>query len=219
MTDNEIHISHEYTTGISNYPQWVWHPPTYEPTFEPTIWNMGSEIQTYTFLYKKLHEDAISPSRNNPEDAGIDLYAVEDTVIPSIPRMLWKYVRSLVFGESFMAIKDKAESEEIEDDNILAVKVKTGIAVEIPSKQYGQILDRSGMGSKLIKTLGGVVDSTYRGEVMVMLMNLSFKDYQVKKGDKIAQMVLLPVNLAFPVKATELSDTSRGDKGFGSSGR
>jgi dUTP pyrophosphatase len=186
--------------------------------FMPYI-QLHTPIQTNILPFIKLDENATEPKRNNDTDAGIDLFALEDVVVPSIPKMLWKYIKSLVFSHSFYAIKDKAESKEIEEDNIFATKIKTGIAFEISHEQYGQILDRSGMGSKLLKTLGGVIDSTYRGDVTVMMMNLSFKDYQIKKGDKIAQMVILPVNLTRPVKVNALTDTVRGVNGFGSSGR
>jgi len=177
------------------------------------------EIQTSHIEYMKLDENAIEPKRNGDDDAGIDLFALEDTVIPSIPKMIWKYIKHVAFGENFYLVQDKAKSDEIEEENIFATKVKTGIAFEIPKKQYGQVFDRSGMGSKLLHVLGGVIDSTYRGEVMVMLMNLSFRDYHVKRGDKIAQMVILPYNMAKPVLVDTLNDTIRGDKGFGSSGR
>jgi dUTP pyrophosphatase len=103
--------------------------------------------------------------------------------------------------------------------DVFASKVKTGISLEIPEGYYGLILDRSSMGSKLIKTLGGVIDCGYRGDVTVCLMNLSFFSYVVKAGDKIAQIVINKVEFDDIEEVEELAESERGEKGFGSSGQ
>ncbi len=95
----------------------------------------------------------------------------------------------------------------------------TGIAVEIPTGYVALFWDRSGLGSKGIHRLAGVVDSGYRGEWKIVLTNLTKKKFAIKAGDKIVQCLIQKFE---PVKIKEvksLSDTSRGAKGFGSSGR
>ncbi|HEX2994786.1 MAG TPA: dUTP diphosphatase [Anaerolineales bacterium] len=98
--------------------------------------------------------------------------------------------------------------------------IKTGIAVSIPEGTVGLIWDRSGMAARHgIKTMAGVVDFTYRGEVGVVLINLSQNSYGIKKGDRIAQMLIQPVLHAQVEEVTDLEGTERGASGFGSSGK
>lgn len=99
------------------------------------------------------------------------------------------------------------------------VRVSTGIAMAVPQGFVGLICDRSSMGAKGIRTLGGVVDAGYRGEVQVILVNLRDEPFEIRKGDKIAQMLVLPVNLCAPEEVPELDVTSRAASGFGSTGR
>ncbi|MBI5642994.1 MAG: dUTP diphosphatase [Deltaproteobacteria bacterium] len=97
--------------------------------------------------------------------------------------------------------------------------IPTGISMEIPHGWYGQIKSRSGLGSKGLIVTAGVVDSGYRGEVGVVVINSKTDgEFIFKAGDKIAQMVLLPVpEVSFEV-TDELNNTKRGEKGFGSTG-
>lgn len=96
--------------------------------------------------------------------------------------------------------------------------VATGIAVEIPAGYVGLCRDRSSMGRKGIAVLAGVIDSGYRGEILVVLHNLSQEHYEFEAGSKIAQMLLLPVSTVPMLEVNELRDSERGEKGFGSSG-
>jgi dUTP pyrophosphatase len=98
--------------------------------------------------------------------------------------------------------------------------VPTGIAMEIPEGYVGLIWDKSGLAIKNgMKTLGGVVDSTYRGEVLVGMINLSDADYTFEKGHKIAQMIIQKKETVEFEECSELSDTTRGCGGFGSTGK
>ncbi len=100
------------------------------------------------------------------------------------------------------------------------VVAHTGIAVEIPEGYAGLIWDRSGLAAKSgIKTMAGVVDCTYRGEIGVVLINLGSTPYHVQAGDRIAQMLIQPVVTAQVEETTELAETGRGGSGFGSSGK
>lgn len=97
-------------------------------------------------------------------------------------------------------------------------KVKTGISIELPDGYVSLIWDKSGIASKSIKTFAGVIDSGYRGEYMIALMNLGKQEYKIEKGDKIAQVLIQKVEHPDVLVAEELSKTSRGAGGFGSSG-
>lgn len=98
--------------------------------------------------------------------------------------------------------------------------IKTGVAVAVPHGYYARIAPRSGLSSKYgIFTLAGVVDSDYRGEVIVVLANHGNDDYEIAKGDRIAQMVIEAIILPTPVFVDELEDTERGEGGLGSTGK
>jgi len=98
--------------------------------------------------------------------------------------------------------------------------VPTGIAMEIPEGHVGLIWDKSGLSIKHgIKTFGGVIDAGYRGEVMVGLINLGDTEYIFEKGEKVAQIIYQKFEHASLEFVDELSDSERGETGFGSSGK
>lgn len=137
----------------------------------------------------KLQEGAKLPTRAHPGDAGLDLYACEAAHIG--PGERWS--------------------------------VGTGVAVEIPDGHAGLVLPRSGIardhGISLVNS-PGLIDAGYRGELRVLLLNNDpAETFRVAAGDRIAQLVIAPIALAEPVEAPELAESSRGDGGFGSSGR
>ncbi|MCX6712842.1 MAG: dUTP diphosphatase [Candidatus Vogelbacteria bacterium] len=100
------------------------------------------------------------------------------------------------------------------------VSVPTGIKMAIPEGYVGLVWDKSGLAFKNgLKTLGGVVDSGYRGEIKICFLNLSNEPFEFKKGDKIAQMLIQPFISAEIEEGILDPDTPRGEKGFGSSGR
>ena len=96
---------------------------------------------------------------------------------------------------------------------------KLGFALELPPGYVGLIFDRSGMGAKGIKTLGGVIDHTYRGEWGVILVNTTDREHLVKAGDKIAQLLIVPIAAGELEVVQELGETRRGEGGFGSTGQ
>ena len=102
------------------------------------------------------------------------------------------------------------------------VAVPTGLVLEIPEGYEGQVRPRSGLARKHGVTLTnspGTIDSDYRGEVLVLLVNLGREAHVVRPGDRIAQLVIAPVTRAALVEATEeLSGTARGSGGFGHTG-
>ena len=113
-----------------------------------------------------------------------------------------------------------ADSIEIPAGGIVAVP--TGIRIEIPPGYEGQVRPRSGLAAKHgigIPNAPGTIDADYRGEVQVHLVNLGAASNTVRRGDRIAQLVLAPVTRARLEVATELSETARGSGGFGHTGR
>jgi dUTP pyrophosphatase len=99
-------------------------------------------------------------------------------------------------------------------------KIGTGIAIELPEGCVSLIWDKSGLATKHgLTNLGGVIDSGYRGEYFVTLLNIGEEDYTIEKGHKIAQLLIQRVEHPTIVEATELSDSSRGAGGFGSTGK
>ena len=99
-------------------------------------------------------------------------------------------------------------------------KVKTGIAVEFTSGHGALLRDRSSMASKGLAVTAGVIDAGYRGEIQVIMHNLSATDFTINAGDKVVQMIPVRPQTLFPVEEVEeLSETKRGAGGFGSTGK
>jgi dUTP pyrophosphatase len=100
--------------------------------------------------------------------------------------------------------------------------IGTGLAIALPAGFEAQVRPRSGLAfDHGITCLNspGTIDSDYRGEIRVILINLGAKNFTIKRGDRIAQLVIAPVTQVRLIEVSELSATSRGSKGFGSSGR
>jgi dUTP pyrophosphatase len=99
------------------------------------------------------------------------------------------------------------------------VSVPTGIAIELPDGYVSLIWDKSGPSHKFgVKTLGGVLDSGYRGEYLIGLVNLGQEDFEIKVGQKIAQLLIQKVEHPDIEVVTELGETARGAGRFGSTG-
>ena len=105
---------------------------------------------------------------------------------------------------------------------LVPVKINTGTRFILPDNTVGLVQDRSSMGAKGIRVLGGVIDEDYTGDVSVILVNLSWRPRRIREGDRIAQMLVLPRK---PLRLQRINDqympesNGRGDKGFGSTGR
>lgn len=95
----------------------------------------------------------------------------------------------------------------------------TGVHMELPNRTAGFLKSKSGLNVKHNLTSEGVIDVGYTGSIVVKLYNHGDTDYQVHVGDKISQLVILPVVLPHMVVVDELDETDRGDGGFGSTGR
>jgi dUTP pyrophosphatase len=103
------------------------------------------------------------------------------------------------------------------------LSVPTGIAIELPNAEFGAfVFARSGLSSKKGISLSngvGVIDSDYRGEILCTMVNLSDQDYTIQSGERIAQLVIMPVIRPVISVCEQLGETKRADGGFGSTGR
>ena len=139
---------------------------------------------------KKLSQNAILPTYGSAEAAGADLYACLDEAVVIAP------------GQT--------------------VFVPTGIAMEVPKGCAGLIYARSGLACKrglAPANKVGVIDSDYRGPIIVALHNHGNVEQIIAHGERIAQMVITPVLTPYYVQSDELDDTQRGNGGFGSTGK
>ena len=144
----------------------------------------------FSVKIKKLNENAVIPTYGSSFSAGADLYICEGA--------------DVVIGAGETRL------------------VHTGIAIEIPSGYVGLIYARSGLATKrglAPANKVGVIDSDYRGEIMVALHNHSSSEQTVADGERIAQIVFTPYETASFCVVDELESTERGEGGFGSTGR
>ncbi|MFH7903023.1 MAG: dUTP diphosphatase [Candidatus Aenigmatarchaeota archaeon] len=108
--------------------------------------------------------------------------------------------------------------EDIEINPNEIKSVSTGIAIEIPKGYVGIIKDRSGLAIKGLHVLAGVIDENYRGEIKIVLINLGKEKIFLEKYSRVAQLLILPYLKCNVKEVEELSETERGNSGFGSSG-
>jgi dUTP pyrophosphatase len=124
------------------------------------------------------------------------------------------------YGSAAAAGADLRASEEIVIDPGARAAVATAIHVEIPAGHVGLIWPRSGIAVRHgIDTLAGVIDSDYRGEVRVVLVNHGDQPFAIRPGDRVAQLLVQKVERPTFVAASRLGETARGAGGFGSTGR
>ena len=140
---------------------------------------------------KKVRENGKVPQRATSGSAGLDLCAATDCPI------------TLKCGETAV--------------------IPTGIAIALPSENYGAfVFARSGLAVKhgigLLNSVG-VIDSDYRGEIMVGVINQIEEEYTIQPGERIAQLVVMPVSVMPAAEVDNLDETDRGSGGFGSTGR
>ncbi|WP_424244803.1 dUTP pyrophosphatase [Elusimicrobium posterum] len=96
--------------------------------------------------------------------------------------------------------------------------VHTGIAIELPDNTSGLVWGKSSVESKGIKAMAGLIDHPYRGEIIICMYNLNETEFVFEKGQKVAQLVVMPTLYPSFSEAADLSDTKRGEGGFGSTG-
>ena len=142
-------------------------------------------LENNMLYFMKMHKDAVIPQRAHPDDAGMDVYSVENIKIA--PR----------------------------SDKMTGI----GLASQFSADWVLLVYNKSGRSTKMKLDKGTeVIDSGYRGEIHVHLFNHSDEWVFIPKGEKIAQLILMPIWNGNPEEVDELSDTSRGSGGFGSTG-
>ncbi|AGE59474.1 dUTP pyrophosphatase [Acanthocystis turfacea Chlorella virus OR0704.3] len=125
-----------------------------------------------------------------------------------------------VRGSKLSAGYDLSSIVNITVPSLGRVAVSTGLAIKVPVGTYGRIAPRSGLAYKHgIDVLAGVVDADYSGQVVCILYNTSGVDYEIKKGDRIAQLVIEKIEMLDVEVVDELDETERGEGGFGSTGK
>ena len=133
--------------------------------------------------WKRLHPDAVAPTRGSKEAAGLDLSSVQNCTIPPFSRKI----------------------------------VGTGIQISLPSSTYGMISPRSSWAARGIQIGGGCIDKDYTGEVKVILLNMSDKDVEIAKGDRIAQLIVPLIEYPEVEEVKKIDKkTERGTGAFGS---
>jgi len=151
------------------------------------------------------------------------------TLVNSLYKLLDKTVTfKIVHLNDFAQTPTKADSGcagyDIYSTETIVIKknerrlVSTGISVEVPNYHYIRVAPRSGLSCKGIDIGAGVVDSSYRGEIKVLMINNSDDDYFVAMNDRIAQLVMERCSNPTIQVCAFLSNSSRGDRGFGSTG-
>lgn len=137
---------------------------------------------------RRLDGRAVLPTRAHEDDAGLDLYALDESVLAP--------------GER--------------------ASIATGIAVEIPAGHAGLVLPRSGLALRhgiALVNAPGLIDPGYRGELRVLLLNTDrTSEFRIAPGDRVAQLLVVSTAVAAVVEVDQLSDSPRGEWGFGSSG-
>ena len=144
--------------------------------------------------YKLLSPYAVPPRYATPGAAGADLSTIDDILLDPVRGLVPEPVVKLV---------------------------RCGLAIEIPEGFEGQIRPRSGLSKRgvIIPNAPGTIDSDYRGEICVLMANLTRKYIRLERGDRIAQLVIAPVVRMGFCEAAGFSETDRGDGGFGSTGK
>lgn len=162
-------------------------------TIANTLYNVFDQALEKYHMYAielpiQLEDGAQVPTYAHDSDAAADLYAMEDIEIPA---------------------------------HFLSVPVKTGVHIQLPEGWVAMILPRSSIGAKTSLRLSnsqGVIDSGYRGEVRALYDNIGTESYTIHKGDRIAQMYIMP-SYRFKARVVDsLEDSDRGEAGFGSTG-
>ena len=134
---------------------------------------------------QRVSKNAVLPTRAHFDDAGLDLYCLEDLLL----------------------------------DPAAGKVAKTGIAIALPKGHVGLVVDRSSLAKRGLKTAGGVIDAGYRGEIHILLWNISNEPIQLRSGERIAQLLILPIATPAVQEVSTLDETSRGLNGFGSTGK
>jgi len=159
----------------------------------------------------KLYKDSKLPQKSHPTDSGFDVFV----------NNISKTIKTINGKEEFITNKDFLLNNKIYLNPRERILIGTGISASVKSGYEIQVRPRSGMALKnglSIVNTPGTVDSSYRGEICIILINLSNVIQEIKKDMKIAQLVVAPVILDDIIEVDHFEETIRNDSGFGSTG-
>lgn len=159
----------------------------------------------FKLKFKKLHKDAKMPSRAYPTDSGMDVYSIEDYTLQPNEQHRFLLGIACQFPKTI-----RVEATVIDSDYYTYENLDLSMSA--------LFWDKSSVGNKGVKVMGGVIDPLYTGEWCVMLKNHSDEPVHFSKGQKLCQVIMTPVFLCDAEEVDELSETERGVSGFGSSG-
>lgn len=160
----------------------------------------------FKLKYKKLHPDAKAPTRAHSTDLGFDVYSIEDYTLGAGEQHTFDLGFSIELPE-LLYMNGYNDNSTCTLDRCC-----------IPMAAGLLFWDKSSVGKKGVKVMGGVVEGGYRGQVSITLSNTSQDSVQFLKGQKLCQMLVTPIILCEAEEVQELSNTERGESGFGSSG-
>lgn len=144
---------------------------------------------------KLTSKSAILPRRMTSSSSGLDLHAAASLIVPPSKIVKGQFVE------------------------IGRATVKTGLIIQLPKNSIGKIGTRSGLSiNRNIEVGAGWIDPDFRGEILIELKNMSATPFKISRGDRIAQLFVIPAVKILVEKSTSLSSTKRGMKGFGSTG-
>ena len=211
---------------MRSFRRWGWllaNEPGFGIKFYPGSENSGADLLSRPHQKKLNIEDMIVTKK------GIEKVLKNNEKIPRC-FLLWENEGDILKVKKLeedavipMRMTPRATGYDLfsHEDKILKandrILIGTGIAIELPKEVYGRLAPISGLALK--KGLGvgaGVIDFDYRGEIKILLLNHSGKEHQIKKGDRIAQLILEKIRIVDIEEVKELSNTDRSNKGFGS---
>ena len=185
--------------------------------------------------YKKLHPDAEAPKKATRGSFCWDIKTIEDGELISMKNMVWKWIMTSVIKATFKR-SNKSNSPITNSDFTVSYEkeypvntliLRTGIAYELPENACMMVFSRSGHGFKYSTSLvngTGIIDSDYRGEVRVGLINHGMESLHIDVGDRVAQCSFIDSNGTYAkevifIEVDGLGQTVRGEGGYGSTGK
>lgn len=157
----------------------------------------------------KLDKGAFMPERAHESDAGLDLKSMEDAIVPAGGSYIFDTGVHIELHDIDVVVPEYYETKEL-------CGIKT-MACSFPTVAF--LKSKSGLNIKHNITSEGVIDQGFTGSIKVKLYNHGAEDYQIKRGDKISQLVIVPILIPELEVVDELEETDRGENGFGSTGR
>lgn len=155
-------------------------------------------------------------------DVGYDLPCTEDIIVPaSSPKQIAEYERYMKMSDKALARGEQEKGEEYQRralEHLSRTVVPTGVKLEMPNNMWCTLEARSSTSKRMLITPDSIIDAGYRGELFGVVFNLGHTDLHVKAGDRLVQVIFHETVLANFKEVEKLSESERGESGFGSTG-